>query len=218
MKLVIVICLLAVSGACVFERNGQKEIDAKATEILGPNITAQPSTSPLKLESKLVDVTRSDFVGCWTSGNGMIMQITDGKIFLSTNSFKPVSWVEYEIGDGRLVLQLTDRPQFFFFQEIVSLELRNDPEFGLSLTMKDYLSIEEYKKQAESGISGWVQDDCKKWFDKRSGGGSRDQVFSIVGSAQPYLFCSTAGSETINIDRPFPSINSSFGVPFSLSA
>lgn len=110
-----------------------------------------------------VDATQDDFVGCWSSGNGLVMRIFDNQLLLSTNSFKPIRFQVERMEHGRLTIRLLNRPQFYFFQEIVSLEIKHsDDPFPLSIT--DYNSDAKFNDPDRTNRSGWMKFDCKEWF------------------------------------------------------
>ncbi len=125
-------------------------------------IASQEIASPPRDDVR-TDTKQDEFIGCWSSGNGQVMRITDSHILHSTNKFKPIRYRVEGFEQGRLTLRLVDRPQFYFFQEIVSLEMKNsDDSFPLSI--KDYRDEGSINTPESTSRSGWTRDECEKWF------------------------------------------------------
>ncbi|MDM7922985.1 MAG: hypothetical protein QUS14_11850, partial [Pyrinomonadaceae bacterium] len=109
---------------------------------------------------------RQDFLGCWSSGNGMVMRITEGEVFLSTNGFKPVSYTDESFENGTLVIRLNGRPEFYCLAEFVSLEFDRDanPVTDFPLVTRKYQSLDDLKQKTSTGSRAWVKGDCEPWF------------------------------------------------------
>ena len=103
----------------------------------------------------------AELPGCWSSGSGKYFKITGDEIFLSTNRFKPVKFAVEQSSDAGVVLQLIDRPQFYFFQEFVSFEFDNERD-GFPLKIHNYLNREDLETENHSGAGGWVKDSCEE--------------------------------------------------------
>jgi hypothetical protein len=135
-------------------------------------ITVYPNAAPIATEIPIEEATvlkPQDFVGCWSSGSGNVIRITNNQIFYYVKKFKPVNYLVEKSEPNVLVLRLIERPQFYIFQEFISLEVDNKktPHTGIPLiTIRDYASLEDLNDQHQSGISGWTKGDCKEWFHK----------------------------------------------------
>lgn len=133
--------------------------------------TPQVSRTPEKINT-LTTAKRTDFLGCWSMGNGDVMRITKDQVFVSTNRFKPVNYIEQSWADGKLVIRLQNRPQFYVFQEFVSFEFDRDAieNDGFPLVSQTYLSLDDLENQKVSGEAAWVKDNCDVWFPKSKRG------------------------------------------------
>jgi hypothetical protein len=138
--------------------NGPGESSKATTSYSSPTPHPTEQAATVKLE---------DFFGCWSSGSGNVIRISDKQIFYYVKKFRPVNYVVETSEPTVLVLRLIDRPQFYIFQEFISLEIDKDkaPHTGRQLiTIRDYLSLEDFNKQIQDGRSGWTKTDCKEWF------------------------------------------------------
>lgn len=113
----------------------------------------------------LTTATRQDFLGCWSSGTGKDLRITPDQIQLSTNSFKPVSYKELKLENGQFVIELLNRPDFYFLSKIVvfAIDAGADPSSDFPLHVRDYENEDDILKLKPIGSSAWVKFDCKEW-------------------------------------------------------
>jgi hypothetical protein len=131
-----------------------------------PEQTTPEAFTPEPVSS--TDVTPSPLYGCWSSGTGKVLRITEDQIFVSTNRFKPVTYVVENWDDGILTIHLINRPAFYYFQTYVSLglEINRDsaPKDETYLVAHDYLTLDDVKIGRSVGVSSWVRDNCANWF------------------------------------------------------
>jgi len=123
----------------------------------------KPSGSATIATRTKVPKGQRDFRGCWSSGDGKVVHITEKEIFSSTNVFKPVKYVIEPSADHDWVLKLLDRPQFYFFQRFISFEFESGKE-SFPLIIKDYQSIDDLRNSNISGTSWWMTFNCEEWF------------------------------------------------------
>lgn len=114
----------------------------------------------------LTGVELRNFVGCWSTGNGLILKITEDHVFLSTNNFTPVGYVKEKLENANLVIRLTDRPQFYYLNEVVSFEFDKEADQGqgFPLLHRSFQSIQDFERGDSVGSNAWVRDDCNRWF------------------------------------------------------
>lgn len=105
-----------------------------------------------------------DLYGCWSTGNGMVLRIADGDVYLSTNRFKPVKFKQEISDSSTVVIRLLDRPQFYYLSEIVTMEFDADADRrnDLSLRHKSYQSLEDLDKKDSVGSNAWVRSEAVK--------------------------------------------------------
>jgi hypothetical protein len=161
-EMVILLLALFFQIACgAPNRAAIEHSDIKST----PDIVLYTQRTDKKIHT-LTTAERKDFVGCWSTGNGMVLKITEDQVFLSTNHFKPVKYVEEKFENGVLVIKLLDRPQFFYFNEIVSFEIDKDadPEHDFPLVHRSFQSLNDFEIDDSVGTNAWVKSDCSPWF------------------------------------------------------
>lgn len=110
---------------------------------------------------------RQDFIGCWSTGNGMVLKISKDQVFLSTNRFKPVKYTEEKFENGVLVIKLLNRPQFYYLNEIVSFEFDKDADWvqDFPLVHRSFQSWNDFERGNSVGANAWVSSDCSPWFN-----------------------------------------------------
>lgn len=126
-----------------------------------PDPVALPSVTPSVKPTAAI--RPEDVIGCWSSGSGNFIRITDKQIFYHAKQFKPINYRVEKSEPSILLLRLIDRPQFYIFQEFILLKIEKDQNArtGFPLVIEDYQSREDIDKQSLSGRSGWVKSDCE---------------------------------------------------------
>jgi hypothetical protein len=121
-----------------------------------------PSTEAVLSPTPTTDAYR----GCWSSGSGKILRITEKEFHSSTNSYKPVKYEQLNEPTPRntILLRLANRPRFYFFQEFVEVIPFEDPDFGTHLRMLSFVTPEDVNANKISGRDAWIQSDCSELF------------------------------------------------------
>ena len=111
---------------------------------------------------------KEDVLGCWSSGSGKILRITDGDVRLSTHGFTPVPYESVTPSQSAVrTIRLIDRPQFYFFKEYLALSVKKDASGETILMIRDNASLEGLYESTAGDESSWVPDDCSKWFSSK---------------------------------------------------
>lgn len=165
MKILVLSVLLFVGGCSLEKQSPEKELANPNAQSNSSDQAGARSSDKRRRDS----FDRERLVGCWSSGNGKVLRITDSDIWVSTNSFEPVPYLDRALEGNQLTFQLPARPQFYFFQEFLTLEIDDQGNEGFSLTIKDYRTLQDLEGGKESGTSSWARDDCKKWFEGDEG-------------------------------------------------
>lgn len=108
-----------------------------------------------------------EYKGCWSSYDGKVLSIEDDKIKVWTKDFKPVNYqkIDIPLEEPGVLLQLFNRPQFYYFQEYIFIQMSKVDEDNL-IRIKFYSTYENFVDNKSVGISAfWVKEsDCKKFF------------------------------------------------------
>lgn len=163
----LVVFIISCLG-CSTSTNTQIQKESKVQNE-SSQIIPKPQDEKSKSEIEFADnfFANKEYKGCWSSTNGLILEIGENKIKLSTNSFKPVNYLKVDkpLKKSGVSLQIIDRPQFYYFSEYIFIQVRKDDDDTL-MRVKFYSTYDDFLKNNSSGYSGlWVREsDCKKFF------------------------------------------------------
>lgn len=150
---------------CKSPKNSTLQILNENSQIQNHDVEAKPE----RVVSEKID---GKFVGCWSNGSGELIRIDKNKMFYGyprknpKDSPKPVNFViEDSYTKDLVLLKLTNRPEFFRFQDYVTLHYAGVNEFEFKeMTEISYTSYEDFLNEKKSGFSTWVKDECNKWY------------------------------------------------------
>lgn len=146
-----------------------KAVNVSSTKGMDNGEIGLQSSTPKPFKVRVTS-DKSDFYGCWSSGSGKVLRLTKDQVFLSTNSFKPVNYADEQLEDGRLLIRLIERPDFYFFSPIVTMEFEEgaDVHKDFALHIWDYDNDDDLSNLTPTGRSAWVKFDCEQWFGRNA--------------------------------------------------
>lgn len=152
MKLAVTMFLLVVSATYI-----QCEHKEERDPMVGANTEqkALPTASDRRNHKKA-----ENFVGCWSSLTGEILEIESVSFRASANSYKRVKYREVpELGTSeRSVLEFIKPPSGYRFSYAVSLKDSDMFKDDQTIRIESYESLEDAAKSGRDGFSTWVKE------------------------------------------------------------
>ena len=123
--------------------------------------------SGVKTARTIPESSNVRIVGCWSSLSGKNLVISETTIISSTDKQARVGYDVERSTDIRsdselLVLRLTDRPEFYYFQEYLTIESLPDHDGARSIRIENFRSRKALINRQSSGGDTWQKFDCEE--------------------------------------------------------
>ena len=106
------------------------------------------------------------YKGCWSSLDGRVISIDDNTIKIWSKDVKPIMYrkVDTPLKESGILIQLENRPQFYYFQEYNFIKVKKTDEIYLKVVL--YQSYEDFMNDKSVGYTAdWIRvTNCKKFF------------------------------------------------------
>lgn len=109
---------------------------------------------------------RTNFDGCWSSTNGNRLKLNNGVFRASYNSFEPVKYRRMQNLDrnGEVVYKSVNRPDFYYFDEIVTFKNMIDEDGDEVVLIDNYESESAMDQKKSDGRLQWYESDCNTTY------------------------------------------------------